>query len=116
MRGGCWQGEAPLTRLYSTNADGYNLRTVLHNVKGYCGPSVVVAKDGAQRIYGGYASIMWEDGGATRPGNFLKDDACFLFSLVPRLEAYRARGPLEGAVPVEAGNALGPLPGTSAGR
>lgn len=33
-----------------------------------------------------------------------------------RLEAYRARGPLEGAVPVEAGNALGPLPGTSAGR
>jgi len=33
-----------------------------------------------------------------------------------RLEAHRARGPLLGAVPVEAGNALGLLPGTSAGR
>ena len=87
------KGEAPLTRLYSTSADGYNLRSVLNNVKGYRGPTVVVAKDKIGRVYGGYASIEWEDGCATRPGNFLKDDDCFLFHLSGPCQAYRSVGP-----------------------
>jgi len=79
-------------RLYSTDHDGYNLRTVLHNVKGYRGPTVVVVKDKTGRIFGGYASIEWQDGCAVRPGNFLKDDKCFLFSLDDKLQAYRSTG------------------------
>ncbi|XP_038694124.1 MTOR-associated protein MEAK7 isoform X2 [Tripterygium wilfordii] len=73
--------------LYHSSFHGLSFNTFLGNISNNEGPTVLVIKDTAGDVYGGYASQPWE-----RRSNFYGDMKSFLFQLHPKASIFRPTG------------------------
>lgn len=73
--------------LYHSGVNGLSFNTFLGNISAAEGPTVLIIKDKAGHIYGGYASQPWE-----KHSDFYGDMKCFLFQLYPKASTYRPTG------------------------
>ncbi|KAF3774725.1 TLD domain-containing protein 1 [Nymphaea thermarum] len=73
--------------LYHSSVDGLSFNTFLGNIMLGNGPTILLVKDKAGYIYGGYASQPWD-----RHSEFYGDMKSFLFTLYPRPSVFRPSG------------------------
>merc|ERR1719231_2248798 len=73
--------------LYSTDLHGYSLQTLYNRANKCRGPSLLLARDAAGQVFGGFASHTW------RPtSGFFGSGECLLFRVQPTFAVYRWSG------------------------
>jgi hypothetical protein len=88
LAGALQQHEAVMWVLtYHSSTHGLSFNTFLGNVAGVKGSTVLVVRDKAGCVYGGYATQPWE-----RHSDFYGDMKSFLFTLHPTASVFRPTG------------------------
>ncbi|XP_027474412.2 MTOR-associated protein MEAK7 isoform X2 [Zalophus californianus] len=72
--------------LFSSELHGHSFAQLCGHIT-HRGPCVLLLEDHDGQVFGGFASCSWE----VRP-QFQGDDACFLFSIYPRMAVYTSTG------------------------
>ncbi|GIL71803.1 hypothetical protein Vretimale_766 [Volvox reticuliferus] len=73
--------------VFSSQRDGKSFNTFFSRISAAAGPTLLLLRDKAGGLFGGYASQPW-----TKSGTYFGDVSSFIFSLLPALQVFPATG------------------------
>ncbi|GLI63961.1 hypothetical protein VaNZ11_007128 [Volvox africanus] len=73
--------------VFSSQRDGKSFNTFFSRISAAAGPTLLLLRDKAGGLFGGYASQPW-----IKSGRYFGDAACFIFSLLPALQVFPGTG------------------------
>eukprot|EP00667_Euglena_gracilis_P028781 EG_transcript_37194 len=72
--------KVPSRLLFDLQRDGRSINSLVHNVVGYAGPTLLFVSTAAGDVFGAYAPVPW-----TESADFQGNSDCFLFTTKPTL-------------------------------
>ncbi|GIL45882.1 hypothetical protein Vafri_3010 [Volvox africanus] len=73
--------------VFSSQRDGKSFNTFFSRISAAAGPTLLLLRDKAGGLFGGYASQPW-----AKSGKYFGDASCFIFSLLPALQVFPGTG------------------------